>query len=128
MASAHAYASVNHDDHSFMDAIGTELGALMMRQPLDRNRIVNSLTILRAAMKAHFNQEESIMKAENYPYLFQHKGSHDYIVNYISIFISSFAPGREDAPADIWPLLKKTLETHIAKYDDPLASYLDPRH
>ncbi len=124
MASAHAYALTNHEDHTFMEAIGSELAELMVCQPQNRNRIVNALTILRSAMISHFRQEEAIMKSENYPYLFQHKGSHDYIINYISIFISSFAPGREDAPADIWPALKKTLETHIQKYDDPLILYL----
>ena len=125
MAHAHAYASTNHDDHAFMEAIGAEIESQMCRQLLNRTGLVNSLTLLRSAMKSHFRREESIMMAENYPYMFQHKGSHDYIINYVSIFISCFAPGREDAPAEVWPLLKNTLETHITKYDDPLAGYLD---
>ena len=124
MAAAQAYASLNHDEHLDMEGIGANLDALMSEPAPDRIRIAHSLSLLKASMLLHFAHEEALMKEANYPNLFHHRRSHNYIVNEISVFISAFVSGRESTTNDIWPHLKKTLDTHITRYDDDLPHFL----
>ncbi|MEI6559297.1 MAG: hemerythrin domain-containing protein [Rhodospirillaceae bacterium] len=124
MAAAHAYASINEDEHLDMETIGANLDTLMSEAAPDRTRIAQSLSLLKAAMLLHFAHEETLMKEANYPNLFHHRRSHTYIVNEISVFIAAFVAGREATTNDIWPHLKKTLDTHIVRYDNDLCHFL----
>ncbi len=124
MASIQVYETSNEEDHKTIEAIGSELGQLLNGQALDRNRVAYALNMLKASMLLHFSHEEAIMKQHNYPNLFHHKRSHDYIMSILSEFISAFAVGRESTTADLWPHLKKTLDTHLLRYDADFAAYL----
>ncbi len=124
MSAAEAYAEMNHDEHLDMEAIGANLDALMSERAPDRTRIAQSLSLLKASMLLHFAHEEALMKEANYPNLFHHRRSHNYIVNEITVFIAAFVSGRETTTNDVWPHLKKTLDTHIARHDNDLSRYL----
>jgi len=125
MSGAHAYATMNDDEHKDMEAIGTELNSLLTDPEPDRSRVITSLNMLKASMLLHFAHEESVMKERNYPNFFHHRRSHNYIMTELSVFIASYATGRGDSLADIWPHLKKTLDTHMSRYDDDLTNFLD---
>ena len=124
MAGAHAYASMNHDEHRDMEEIGAQLSALLTAGNTDRAAVIASLNLLKASMLLHFAHEESVMKEGNYPNFFHHRRSHNYIMTELSVFIGSYAAGRVDTLNDIWPHLKKTLDTHMTKYDDDLVNFL----
>ena len=128
MAAAHAYATMNQEEHLDMETIGTNLDALMAEAAPDRTQIAQSLSLLKAAMLLHFAHEEALMKEANYPNLFHHRRSHNYIVNEITVFIGAFVSGREATTNDIWPHLKKTLDTHIVRYDNDLTAFLGTGH
>lgn len=127
MAAASAYASMNTDDHGFLESIGAELAATLSTSPVDQFRANRALQLLKSSMLLHFSQEEALMRRHNYPDFFHHKFSHDYIVTNLTVFISSFTMGHEGASAHMWPALKTSLDTHITRYDDALSSYLDGR-
>ncbi len=124
MAYVQAYQTTNDQDHNSIVAIGSELGLLLTGPTLDRNRVAYALNMLKASMLLHFSDEEELMKSHNYPNLFHHKRSHDYIISVLAEFISAFAVGRESTTADLWPHLQKTLDTHMQRYDADLAGYL----
>ena len=124
MSGVHAYMHMNEQEHRGMEEIGKNLSDLMSRPDVDRGKVVGSLNMLKAAMLLHFAEEEALMKENNYPNFFHHRRSHNYIATELSVFISSFVAGRSDARGDIWPHLKKTLETHITRYDDDLSAFL----
>jgi hemerythrin-like metal-binding protein len=124
MASIQVYETSNDEDHKTIATIGDELGQLLSGQALDRNRVAYALNMLKASMLLHFSHEEAMMKQNNYPNLFHHKRSHDYIMSILSEFISAFAVGRESTTADLWPHLQKTLDTHLQRYDADFAAYL----
>ena len=124
MASIQVYETSNDEDHKTIATIGDELGQLLNGQTLDRNRVAYALNMLKASMLLHFSHEEAMMKQNNYPNLFHHKRSHDYIMSILSEFISAFAVGRESTTADLWPHLQKTLDTHLQRYDADFAAYL----
>ncbi len=125
MTKAHAYLSINREDHNFIDAIGDELTKRLIDDPINLPAISNSLMILRSILASHFDHEESIMKEQKYPDCSKHKNSHDYIITLISSSISSLSQECQESPTELWLTLKKTLETHIKKYDDLLVLYLD---
>jgi len=125
MAAAHAYASMNSDDHNFLESIGVELSAMLATGPPDRPKVIGTLNLLRSSMLLHFSQEETLMRKHNYPGFFHHKFSHDYIITNLSVFVSSFTTGREKASAHVWPTLKTALDNHIARYDNALSSFMD---
>ena len=124
MAAAQAYAALNQDEHLDMETIGANLDALMGEPNPDRTRIAQALSLLKASMLLHFAHEEALMKEANYPNLFHHRRSHSYIVNEVTVFISAFVSGREATTGDIWPHLKRTLDTHINRHDEDLARFL----
>jgi hemerythrin-like metal-binding protein len=124
MASVQVYETGNDQDHKSIVAIGSELGLLLTGPTLDRNRVAYALNMLKASMLLHFSHEEAVMKEHNYPNLFHHKRSHDYIISILSEFITAFAVGRESTTADLWPHLQKTLDTHMHRYDADFAGYL----
>ena len=128
MASTDLYINSNHEDHSAIMDIGGQLGLLLQGPRLDRDRVGQSLNMLKASMLLHFSDEEAFMKQNHYPNLFHHKRSHDYIISIISEFISAFAVGRESTTADLWPHLEKTLDTHMHRYDADLAAYFGEAH
>ncbi len=125
MASVQVYETTNGQDHKSIVTIGNELGLLLTGPALDRNRVAYALNMLKATMLLHFSDEEALMKQNNYPNLFHHKRSHDYIMSILSEFISAFMVGREGTTADLWPHLQKTLDNHMHRYDADFASYLD---
>ena len=124
MASIQVYETSNDEDHKTIATIGDELGQLLNGQTLDRNRVAYALNMLKASMLLHFSHEEAMMKQNNYPNLFHHKRSHDYIMSILSEFISAFAVGRESTTADLWPHLQNSLDTHLQRYDADFAAYL----
>lgn len=125
MPVAHVYALMNSDDHSFLEAIGAELEEIIRTHPIDRGRILGTLSLLRSSMLLHFSQEEEIMKRYNYPGFFHHKFSHDYIAINLSVFISSFRQGHDEASRHVWPALKLALDKHVCRYDTALKAFLD---
>ncbi len=127
MPAAHAYTSDNHDEHLDMETVGAHLAALMAEDAPDRILIAQSLSLLKASALLHFAHEEALMKEANYPNLFHHRRSHNYIANEISVFISAFVSGREATTNDIWPHLKATLDAHIIRHDNDLASFLNTK-
>lgn len=125
MTKTQDYLLINREDHNFIEIIGNELTKRMIHEPINLPAISNSLMILRSILASHFDHEESIMEEREYQDFLKHKNSHDYIISLITSSISSLNQESQKIPVDLWPTLKKTLETHIVKYDDPLTLYLD---
>ena len=127
MATSQAYSLNNKRDHDGIVVIGVQLFGMMTNPMFDRTRVSQGLNSLKASLLLHFSEEESVMKAQGYPGLPQHKRSHDYIMSILADFMSAFAVGREGVDPDLWPHLEHTLDNHMARYDAELETYLSGR-
>ena len=48
MSGAHAYASMNHDEHRDMEVMGAQLSTLLTEGESDRVKVITSLNMLKA--------------------------------------------------------------------------------
>jgi hemerythrin len=73
--------------------------------------------------KAHFANEESLMAANGYPSLEEHRELHAYLISRIRDFEQSFELGEQFTPVDVYEFLCSWLGDHIQASDRNFGEY-----
>lgn len=72
----------------------------------------------------HFNREEYLMAASNYPHLKQHKKSHAYFVAQLENLHHEFDEGKENISTELSDFLGKWFVQHIMKMDKDYCKFM----
>jgi hemerythrin-like metal-binding protein len=89
--------------------------------------LANLMLELKAYADSHFENEEELMQASDYPNLAEHKAEHERMRQHENQLIESIRAGDKSAAEDLVFLLKKFLNEHIAGPDRLVADYLNHR-
>lgn len=75
----------------------------------------------------HFNSEEDLMRASQYPRLAEHASTHSRLKNEVKDFQRDVYEGKSPSPATVMAFLKTWLLDHILNHDREFARFLRER-
>ena len=76
--------------------------------------------------QAHFQAEEAFMEIIRFPYISEHKSSHDKLKKSISQLMAKMMT-EEISPQDIVQLLHNYITTHLTTYDAKIKDFLNQK-
>ncbi|MFA7268146.1 MAG: bacteriohemerythrin [Sterolibacterium sp.] len=91
------------------------------------NEIQSAITELVDYIKIHFADEESLMKANAYPDLENHRELHAYLLSRIKDFEKSVELAEQFTPVDVYEFLCNWLGDHIQASDRNFGEYYSER-
>ena len=75
----------------------------------------------------HFAAEESVMEANSYPGLTNHRAEHKALVDHVLSFQKQFLEGQSGVPTALMPFLQKWLHNHILHTDKEYGPFLNEK-
>ena len=109
--------------HRQVFALAGELHAAML-EGQDRAALAAIFAGLLAYSRMHFDVEDALMQAANYPEYAQHKAEHDELTARVRAFQESFDAGRAEIDQNLIVFLNDWLSHHITDPDRKIGRWL----
>ncbi len=109
--------------HKELFRIAGELHSAMMRGA-GRFVIGDTVTKLIDYTGRHFRDEETLMKASQFPQFTSHKAEHDNFITAVTVLKKGLADGQITVSVDTMQFLRNWLENHIMGRDQVVARHI----
>lgn len=109
-------------EHKYLAALINNLHDAQTTNAMD-DRLPDLFDHLLQYVDTHFENEELLMKAGNYPHLKEHKKEHHQLANTAFALNRQFLAGKESINQDILAFLKTWLLEHVLDEDQKIGDY-----
>lgn len=119
-------SAIDEEHRKIVDSINALARRIMSCKNVaeEREFTEHALDTLTEACHSHLKYEEYLMSHYDYPSTVAHLREHDQLRRELNLFRARHRSGEASLSYDVFSLIKKWLEQHIAVHDMQLASFI----
>jgi hemerythrin-like metal-binding protein len=111
--------------HQQLTVLGQQALALLQLAQADARRFHQLLNDITDAVRLHFKTEETVLQANHYPLLREHRAQHDQFIEQLTSLLYDGTNG-EVHEAELARLAYDLVVRHMVEEDLPLKAYMQP--